>query len=115
MADVLADCVLVLVTVPADTDAELFASGLVETGVAACVNVLPAMLSVYRWEGELQVEDERQVLIKTTSAAVPSLWQRVRDLHPYDVPEFLVLPIIDGNEAYLKWIRLNVLLEGRGP
>jgi periplasmic divalent cation tolerance protein len=115
MADVLADCVLVLVTIPADFEAEPFARGLVETGVAACVNVLPPMLSVYRWEGELQSEEEQQVLIKTTSAAVPALWQRIRDLHPYDIPEFLVLPIIDGNEAYLKWIRLNVLLEGDRP
>ena len=110
MADVIADCVLVLVTIPADTEAETFAKGLVATGVAACVNILPPMQSIYRWEGELEVEVERQVLIKTTSAAVPSLWQRVRDLHSYDVPEFLVVPIIDGNEAYLKWIRTNVLL-----
>ena len=110
MAEQLADCVLVLVTIPGDADPEAFAGGLIGTGVAACVNVLPPMQSIYRWEGEVQVETERQVLIKTTSAAVPSLWQRVRDLHPYDVPEFIVVPIIDGNEAYLKWIRMNVLL-----
>lgn len=109
MADQIADCVLVLVTIPADAETEAFARGLVETGVAACVNILPKMLSVYRWEGEVESEAEHQVLIKTTSAGVPSLWQRVRDLHPYDVPEFLVIPIIDGNEAYLKWVRMNVL------
>lgn len=109
MAEVIADCVLVLVTIPADEDAEPFAKDLVAAGVAACVNVLPPMQSVYRWEGALEVEVERQVLVKTTSAAVPALWQRVRDLHPYDVPEFIVVPIIDGNEAYLKWVRMNVL------
>lgn len=109
MADQIADCVLVLVTIPADAETEAFARGLVETGVAACVNILPKMLSVYRWEGEVESEAEHQVLIKTTSAGVPSLWQRVRDLHPYDVPEFIVVPIIDGNEAYLKWVRMNVL------
>lgn len=109
MADQIADCVLVLVTIPADAETEAFARGLVETGVAACVNILPKMLSVYRWEGEIESEAEHQVLIKTTSAGVPSLWQRVRDLHPYDVPEFIVVPIIDGNEAYLKWVRMNVL------
>lgn len=112
MAEKLADCVLVMVTIPVDADADAFARGLVGPGLAACVNVLPAMASVYRWEGEIQQEQERQVLIKTTSAAVPALWQRVRDLHPYDVPEFIVLPIIDGNEAYLRWVRVNVLLEG---
>jgi periplasmic divalent cation tolerance protein len=105
----IADCVIVLVTIPADEEAEAFAEGLVSTGVAACVNVLPPMESVYRWEGEIQHESERQVLIKTTSAAVPALWQRVQDLHSYEVPEFIVLPIIDGNEAYLRWIRGNVL------
>lgn len=110
MADVLADCVVVLVTIPADADASAFARGLVEPGVAACVNLLPPMQSIYRWEGEIQQEPEVQVVIKTTSAAVPALWQRVRDLHPYDVPEFVVLPIVDGNEAYLKWIRTNVIL-----
>ena len=110
MAEPIADCVLVLVTIPADSDTEAFARGIVETGVAACVNVLPPMQSIYRWEGEVETEVEQQVLIKTTHAAVPALWQRVRDLHSYDIPEFLVLPVIDGNEAYLKWIRMNVLI-----
>lgn len=109
MADQIADCVLVLVTIPADADTETFARGLIDSGVAACVNVLAPMQSVYRWDGEVHLEQECQTLIKTTSAAVPALWQRVRDLHPYDVPEFLVVPVIDGNEAYLKWIRMNVL------
>ena len=110
MADVIADCVVVLVTIPADADAQAFARGLVEPGVAACVNILPPMQSVYRWEGDVQVEPECQLVIKTTSASVPALWQRVCDLHPYDVPEFIVLPIVDGNEAYLKWVRTNVIL-----
>lgn len=105
----IADCVIVLVTIPADEEAGAFAESLVSTGVAACVNLLAPMQSIYRWEGEIQNETEQQLLIKTTSASVPALWQRVRDLHPYDVPEFLVLPVIDGNEAYLKWIRTNVL------
>lgn len=110
MTEHLADCVIVLVTIPADTDADAFGKDLVTAGVAACVNVLPPMQSIYRWEGEVQSDVERQVLIKTTNAAVPPLWQRIRDLHPYDVPEFVVIPIIDGNEAYLKWVRMNVLL-----
>ncbi len=105
----IADCVLVLVTLPADEDAATFAEALVSTGVAACVNVLAPMQSTYRWQGVIETESERQVLIKTTSAGVPALWQRIRDLHSYEVPEFLVIPIIDGNEAYLKWIRTNVL------
>jgi periplasmic divalent cation tolerance protein len=110
MADArVADCVLVLVTVPADERADEFAEALIASGLAACVNLLPPMQSVYRWEGKIQHESEQQLVIKTTAASVPALWQRVRDLHSYDVPEFLVLPIIDGNDAYLKWIRTNVL------
>ena len=88
------DCVLVLTTLPADADASTFAHTLVETRLAACVNLLPAMDSVYRWEGAVEQERERQL----------ALWERVRELHPYDVPEFIVLPIVDGNDAYLQWV-----------
>lgn len=105
----LADCVLVFVTIPDDLDSDAFAQSLVAGGVAACVSVFAPMRSTYRWEGQVETESERQVVIKTTHAGVPNLWQRVRDLHPYDVPEFIVVPIIDGNEAYLKWVRMNVL------
>jgi periplasmic divalent cation tolerance protein len=98
------DHVLVLTTLPVDADALTFAQALVETRLAACVNLLPAMESVYRWEGKVEQERERQVVIKTSRARVAALWERVRELHPYDVPEFLVLPIVDGNEAYLRWV-----------
>jgi periplasmic divalent cation tolerance protein len=69
------------------------------------VNLLPVMESIYRWEGKIEFEAERQLIIKTTSDKVSDLWDRVRELHPYEVPEFVVIPIVDGNEAYLKWIR----------
>ena len=75
-----------------------------EERLAACVNLLPAMESVYRWEGRVEHETERQVVIKTSRERVVALWDRVRELHPYEVPEFIVLPIIDGNEAYLRWV-----------
>ena len=96
--------VLVLTTVPADADAPTFAQALVEARLAACVNVLPPMESVYRWRGTIERETERQVIIKTTLPRIDALWQRVRELHPYEVPEFIVLPIVDGNQAYLQWI-----------
>ena len=98
------DYVIVLTTLPVDADALSFAQALVETRLAACVNLLPVMESVYRWEGKVEQERERQVVIKTSRVRVVALWERVRDLHPYDVPEFLVLPIDDGNEAYLRWV-----------
>jgi len=96
--------VLVLTNLPADADASAFAQALVDGHLAACVNLMPPMESVYRWRGTIERETERQVIIKTTLPRVDALWQRVRDVHPYEVPEFIVLPIVDGNQAYLQWI-----------
>jgi periplasmic divalent cation tolerance protein len=98
------DYVVVMTTLPADADAATFAQTLVETRLAACVNLLAAMDSVYRWEGNVEQEPERQVVIKTSRARLAALWERVRELHPYEVPEFIVLPIVDGNDAYLRWV-----------
>ncbi len=96
--------VLVLTTLPADADARAFAQGIVSERLAACVNLLPLMESIYRWEGKVESEPERQVVVKTTRERVEDLWERVRELHPYDVPEFVVVPIVDGNDAYLRWV-----------
>ena len=98
------DYVMVLTTLPADADGPAFAHALVDARLAACVNLLAPMDSVFRWEGEIEQESERQVVIKTARECVAALWDRVRELHPYDVPEFLVLPIVDGSDAYLRWI-----------
>ena len=97
--------VIVLTTLPADADMAPFAKTLVDEALAACVSFQPSMDSVYSWEGRIERNQERQVMIKTTTARVERLWARVRELHPYEVPEFLVIPIIDGNAAYLQWIR----------
>jgi periplasmic divalent cation tolerance protein len=96
--------VIALTTLPADFDAAEFGRHLVDERLAACVNVLPVMESVYRWEGKIEFEAERQVVIKTSRDRVADLWDRVRELHPYEVPEFVVILIVDGNEAYLRWI-----------
>jgi periplasmic divalent cation tolerance protein len=96
--------VIVLTTIPSDADGAAFGQSLVEERLAACVNVLPVMESVYRWEGRVEHETERQVVIKTSRERVVALWDRVRELHPYEVPEFVVVPIIDGNDAYLRWM-----------
>ena len=96
--------VLVLTTLPATADAAALARVLVAERLAACVNVHQEMVSIYRWEGEVEQETERQIVIKTSRSRVAPLWERVRALHPYDVPEFVVLPIIDGSDAYLRWL-----------
>lgn len=97
--------VLVLTTLPADGNADVFARTLVDEGLVACVSVLPPMQSIFRWQGEVATASERQVLIKTKAASVTALEQRVLALHPYDVPEFLVLGIDAGSAAYLSWLR----------
>jgi periplasmic divalent cation tolerance protein len=99
-----AEYVVVLTTLPADADGAAFGRSLVDERLAACVNLLAPMESVYRWEGQVEQERERQVIIKTSRARLSDLWDRVRELHPYEVPEFLVLTIADGNEAYLRWV-----------
>lgn len=99
--------VLVLTTLPADGDVTSFATALVEERLAACVSASAEVKSIYRWEGRIEEEHERQITIKTTRDILDRLWLRVRELHPYEVPEFLVLPVIDGSDVYLKWIRAS--------
>jgi periplasmic divalent cation tolerance protein len=96
--------VVVLSTLPLDSEPDRIARTLVDERLAACVNILPAMTSIYRWRDATQTELEHQIVIKTTRARVPSLSTRLRDLASYEVPEFIVLPIVDGNQAYLQWI-----------
>ena len=95
---------LVLTTVPAETDADVLAATLVAERVAACVSVLPPMQSIYRWQGSVERATERLLLIKTASARVPDLQRRLAELHPYEVPECLVLAIAGGSPAYLAWL-----------
>ena len=103
----MSDFVIVLTTFPADGDAEQLASRLVDERLAACVNVLPIMRSVYRWRGVVERADERQLVIKTSNECVVSIETLLRSLHPYDVPEFLVIPIQRGSADYLAWISEN--------
>jgi periplasmic divalent cation tolerance protein len=101
--------VVVLTTLPVEADGEKFAAQLVEEGLAACVNILPAMRSVYRWKGAVERADERQLVIKTMGARVSALEARLRTLHPYDVPEFLVLPVDSGSTDYLSWLSASTV------
>jgi periplasmic divalent cation tolerance protein len=97
------EAVVVLTTLGADADAPALARTLVDERLAACVNVLPVMLSVYRWKGVVEQEREQQLVIKTAASRVAALEARVRELHPYELPEFLVLSA-SGSRAYLDWI-----------
>jgi periplasmic divalent cation tolerance protein len=99
------ELVIVLTTWPADGDADRIARMLVDERLAACVSVLPPMQSVYRWKDAVETASERQLLIKTKAASVAALEKRVGELHPYDVPELLVLAIEGGSQPYLAWLR----------
>ena len=98
------EAVVVLITFPMDADVRGFASTLVGEGCAACVNILPDVESVYRWQGRVERARERQLIVKTQRARVDGLRRRVGELHPYDTPEFVVLPVADGDPRYLAWI-----------
>ena len=95
--------VLVMTTFPVD-GADALAIALVEERLAACVNVLEPMRSIYRWKGRVETSVERQVFIKTKAANVAALEIRVKKLHPSDLPEFIVLAIEGGSQAYLAWL-----------
>jgi periplasmic divalent cation tolerance protein len=97
------DCLIVLTTMPADGDAAALADALVNERLAACVSVMAPMESTYRWEGVITRERERQMIIKTTPARLLELQARLRALHPYEVPEFLVLPS-SASDAYGRWV-----------
>jgi periplasmic divalent cation tolerance protein len=98
------NAVLILTTVPDDVRAEAFARTLVEERLAACVNLYGPMVSIYTWKGTVQHDVERQVVIKTVSGRVPAIEARLRELHTYELPEFIVVSVDGGGEAYLRWM-----------
>ena len=97
--------ILVLTTMPNDESktAEL-ARTLIDERLAACVNVHGPMVSTYRWKGQVERDAERQVVIKTTRDRLEALSKRIHELHPYELPEFVVIDIDGGSERYLSWI-----------
>ncbi len=99
------DVRVVLVTAPDTDTAARLAGALVEERLAACVNVVPEIRSFYRWEGAVQDDAEVLLVIKSTAARSDALAARVRELHPYDLPEVLELPAVGGSDAYLDWVR----------
>jgi periplasmic divalent cation tolerance protein len=103
----MSDVVVVLTTVADDEDAETLARQLVEQRLAACVNLLPAMISLYHWKGRIEKDGERQMLIKTTKHMLGALQARLKELHRYELPEFLVLSA-EASVDYLAWVNREV-------
>lgn len=102
-----AQCGVVLVTTASEQEAEAIASTLVEQRLAACVACLPVR-SVYRWQGQICRDQEWQLIIKTDLKRFEPLRAKIQDLHSYDVPEIIALPIVAGESAYLDWIAEQV-------
>jgi periplasmic divalent cation tolerance protein len=100
-----ADVRVVLMTAPDMATAERIVRTLVEEGVAACGTLIPGVLSIYRWLGVVEQQEEVQVLLKAGVEQIDALLARAVELHPYDVPELLVLPVLDGFPPYLSWVR----------
>lgn len=99
---------VVLVTGPDPGTLEELGRSLVEERLAACANLIDGVRSVYRWDGRVEEDDEALALIKTTRGRVDELEARVRELHPYDEPEVVALPVEAGSRSYLEWVASSV-------
>ena len=95
---------MVFVTVPSRDDGERIAEAVVGERLAACVNILGAIRSIYRWQGEVARDDEHLLLIKTTRARYPELESRIKELHTYEVPEVIAVSLERGSAEYLNWL-----------
>ncbi len=95
---------LIFTTAPDENTARVIASSLIELRLAACVKLLPAVTSFYRWEGKVENDTECQILIKTSEAAMTNAYAQVCKLHPYDVPEWVVIDGAKASKAYETWV-----------
>ena len=104
--------VVVFVTVPSADVGERLATALVAERLAACVNIVPGLRSIFSWEGRIAEESELLLLVKTRASRLPELEARVRTLHPYSVPEILAVPAVAGHAPYLAWVGDSVTVKG---
>ena len=104
----MSDLVIVLTTID-DERADEVAAALVHERLAACVNVHGPMRSTYRWKGAVETESERQLFIKTTTGQLPALEARLRSIHPYELPEFIVIRPEAASEKYAAWVRQSLV------
>lgn len=95
-------------TCPDAASAQALARALVDERLAACVNRVPGVRSTYRWQGEVIDDGEELLLIKTTAERLPALKARLPQLHPYEVPELVAVPVADGHDTYLDWVRAQI-------
>ncbi len=99
---------IVLCTCPDGTAADAIAAALLEAGLAACVNRIDGVESLYRWEGTIQRDQEVLLLIKTTAVAFGEVEDTISDLHPYELPEIIGVPVTQGSAPYLDWLTKSI-------
>lgn len=99
------DCIAVLITAPDEDEAAAIGRALVEARLAACVNIVKEVRSIYRWEGKVEDEPEVLMVAKTQASLFGALEKKVKELHSYTVPEIVALPLVEGSADYLKWLK----------
>ncbi len=102
------DYIVIFITVSTNQEANAIADILVQERKAACVNIVPGLQSKFWWQGKMESADESLLIVKTKAAILDSVIDRVKQIHSYDVPEIIALPVIGGNEDYLNWIQNEV-------
>jgi periplasmic divalent cation tolerance protein len=102
------DIVMIFCTCGTHDQARTIGDSLVEARLAACVNVLPPVHSIYRWEGKVESAEEVLLIIKTTQERFPAVRDHITQLHTYDTPEIIAVPVLDGSDKYLAWLRDQV-------
>ena len=98
------ETIVVLVTVGSDKEAQKISKALVEAKLVACVNAVPSIQSIFRWQGKMCEDSEILLIAKSVKDKLPGIIKKVKELHSYDVPEIIALPIIGGSEDYLNWL-----------
>lgn len=101
------DNIVVFVTAPSEDDAAVIARALVEQKLAACVNIVRNIRSIYSWQGKIEDDAEVLMIVKTQTKHFDALSEKVKELHSYDVPEIIALPILKGSDDYLEWIKAS--------
>ena len=102
------DPIIILTTVSSKKEAELIGSKLIDKELAACVNIIPNIKSIYRWEGKINKDSEYLLIIKTVKRAEEDVFENIRKLHSYNTPEMISIPITGGKKSYLNWLSKSV-------
>lgn len=99
------DEIVAIITASSENEAVIIAKALIENKLAGCVNIIKNIRSIYSWQGKIEDEPEVLMIAKTQKHLFDSLMKKVKELHSYTVPEIIALPIVEGSEEYLKWLR----------